>query len=104
MKTFLFAHREMVRCVMEMLREERLEEVGKISHYFAKIEVAVIDLTAPLSVGDSITIKGATTDFEQTVDSMQIEHENVKTAKAGDSIGLKVKERVRESDIVYKIV
>lgn len=89
---------------MEMLREERLEEVGKISHYFVKIEVAVIDLTAPLSVGDSITIKGATTDFEQTVDSMQIEHENVKTAKAGDSIGLKVKERVRESDLVYKIV
>ncbi|MFB0523820.1 MAG: translation elongation factor-like protein [Candidatus Bathyarchaeia archaeon] len=87
-----------------MLREERLEEVGKISHYFVKIEVAVIDLTAPLSVGDSITIKGATTDFEQTVDSMQIEHENVKTAKAGDSIGLKVKERVRESDLVYKIV
>jgi len=89
---------------MKMLREERLEEVGKISHYFTKIEVAVIDLTAPLSVGDRITIKGATTDFEQTVESMEIEHENVETAKAGDSIGLKIRERVRESDIVYKIV
>jgi len=89
---------------MKMLREERLEEVGKISHYFTKIEVAVIDLTAPLSVGDRITIKGATTDFEQTVESMEIEHENVETAKAGDSIGLKIRERVRESDMVYKIV
>lgn len=89
---------------MEMLREEKLEEVGKVSHYFTKIGVAVIDLTAPLSVGDRITIKGVTTDLEQTVDSMQIEHENVTTAKAGQSIGLKVKERVRESDVVYKIV
>ena len=86
-----------------MLREEKLEEVGKISHYFSKIEVAIVDLTAPLSVGDRITMKGVTTDFEQTVESMQIEHESVKTAKAGDSIGLKVKERVREGDIVYKI-
>jgi len=87
-----------------MLREEKLEEVGKISHYFSKIEVAIVDLTAPLSVGDRITMKGVTTDFEQTVESMQIEHENVKSAKAGDSIGLKVKERVREGDIVYKII
>jgi len=87
-----------------MLREEKLEEIGKISHYFSKIEVAIVDLTAPLSVGDRITMKGVTTDFEQTVESMQIEHENVKSAKAGDSIGLKVKERVREGDIVYKII
>ena len=87
-----------------MLREERLEEIGKVAHYFTKIEVAVIDLTAPLSVGDKIAIKGATTDLEQTVDSMQIEHENVQTAKAGDSVGLKVKDRVRETDVVYKIV
>jgi F0F1-type ATP synthase beta subunit len=89
---------------MQLLREERLEEVGKVTHYFAKIDVAVVDLTAPLSVGDKIAIKGATTDLEQTVESMQIEHENVTTAKAGQSIGLKVKERVRESDVVYKIV
>jgi len=89
---------------MEMLREEKLEEVGKVAHYFTKIGVAVIDLTAPLAVGDEIIIKGATTDYEQTVDSMQIEHENVAIAKAGDSIGLKVKERVRESDVVYKMV
>ena len=87
-----------------MLREERLEEIGKIAHYFTKIGVAVIDLTAPLSVGDKIAVKGATTDLEQTVESMQIEHENVEAAKAGDSVGLKVKGRVRESDAVYKVV
>lgn len=89
---------------MKMLREERLEEIGKVAHYFTKIGVAVIDLTAPLSVGDRIAIRGVTTDIEQTVESMQIEHENVKKAKAGDSIGLKVKDRVREGDVVYKIV
>jgi len=82
--------------------EQELKEVGRISHFFTKISVAVIELTSTLSVGDRIVIKGPTTNFEQAVDSMQIEHENVKVAKAGQSIGLKVDERVRESDIVYK--
>lgn len=82
----------------------RLEEVGRVSHYFTRINVAVIELKAPLRIGDRVAIKGMTTDFEQTVDSMQIEHVDVKEAKAGDSIGLKVKERVREGDIAYKIV
>jgi len=86
------------------LSEEELQEVGKVTHFFSKIGVAVVDLTAALSIGDRIRIQGPTTDFEQTVDSMQIEHENVKTAKAGQSIGLKVKERVREKDTVYKVV
>jgi len=85
------------------LSEEELQEVGKITHFFSKIGVAVVDLTATLSIGDRIRIQGPTTDFEQTVDSMQIEHENVETAKAGQSIGLKVKERVREKDTVYKV-
>lgn len=85
-----------------MLGEEELVEVGKIAHFFSKIDVAVIDLQASLSVGDTIVVKGPTTDFEQCVDSMQIEHQNVQRAEAGQSIGLKVKERVRETDIVYK--
>jgi len=85
------------------LSEEELQEVGKISHFFSKISVAVVDLKATLSIGDRIRIQGPTTDFEQTVDSMQIEHADVKTAKAGQSIGLKVKERVREKDTVYKV-
>jgi len=85
------------------LGEEELKEIGKVTHFFSKINVAVIELKATLSVGDRIRVQGPTTDFEQTVDSMQIEHENVKTAKAGQSIGLKVKERVREKDTVYKV-
>lgn len=76
--------------------------VGRITHFFAKIGVAVIELKASLSVGDRILVKGPNTDFEQTVDSMQIEHENIQKAEAGQSIGLKLAERARETDVVYK--
>lgn len=79
------------------------EEVGRVSDYFAKIGVAAIDLTGTLSVGDIIHIKGHTTDFTQEVDSMQIEHQNVEKANPGDSIGIKVTDRVRDNDIVYKV-
>lgn len=77
-------------------------EVGRITHFFSKIDVAVIELKAALSVGDTIAIKGPTTDFEQNVDSMQIEHKNVQRAEAGQSVGMKVMQRVRETDVVYK--
>jgi translation elongation factor EF-1alpha len=87
---------------MKCLSEENVVEIGRITHFFLKISVAVIELTTPLAVGDTITIKGPTTDFEQVVESMQIEHENVQRAEAGQSIGLKVVQRVRETDIVYK--
>ena len=80
------------------------EEIGKVTDYFRKIEVAAIDITqGTLSVGDTIHIKGHTTDFTQVVESMQIEHENVQTVKAGDSIGIKVKDHVRDHDKVYKV-
>lgn len=82
--------------------EEEFVEVGRITHFFSKIDVAVIELKAALSVGDTIAIKGPTTDFEQRVDSMQIEHANVQRAEPGQSIGLKVMQRVRETDMVYK--
>jgi putative protease len=81
-----------------------LEKVGEISHYFTKISVAVVELTAPLKVGDRIAIKGMTTNFEQMVNSMQIEHESMQEAKAGDSIGMKVTDRVRKGDIVYRLL
>jgi len=84
-------------------KEELGKEIGKVTHYYTKIGVAVIELTDTIKVGDTIRIKGATSDFTQTVDSMQIEHKNVKVAKAGDSIGLKVDDRVREGDQVYKV-
>lgn len=80
------------------------EEVGRISDYFKKIGVAAIEITkGSLSVGDTIHIHGHTTDFNQAVDSMQVEHLSVSAAKAGDSIGIKVKDVVRHGDIVYKV-
>jgi putative protease len=84
------------------LGEENLVEIGRVIHFFSKISVAVVELKAPLAVGDTVHIKGPTTDFEQVVESMQIEHKNVQRAEAGQSIGLKVAQRVREKDIVYK--
>ena len=81
---------------------ENLSEIGVISHFYSKIEVAVINLTAPLKVGDTIVIKGSTTDLEQTVDSMQVEHKDIESAESGNSVGLKVKGKVREGDKVYK--
>lgn len=87
-----------------MPEEENLgEEVGKVTHYFTKIGVAVIELSGDLKVGDKIKIKGATSDFEQDVKSMQIEHEEVPEAKAGQAIGMKVKDHAREHDVVYKV-
>ena len=81
------------------------EQVGRITHYFSKVGVAVINIeSGELVVGDVIHIKGATTDFEQRVDSMQIEHEGVGKATAGQSIGLKAADVVREQDLVFKVV
>ena len=78
--------------------------IGKITHYFSNIKVAVIDLTAPLKEGDTIRVVGGQeTDFEQKVDSMQIAHKEVKSAKKGDSVGMKVDEKVHEGYKVYKI-
>jgi selenocysteine-specific translation elongation factor len=77
--------------------------VGKVSDFFARPVVAGIELTAPLRVGDKIRIKGHTTDLELVVGSIQIKNVNVKEAKAGDSIGVKVTDRVRAGDTVYKI-
>ena len=78
--------------------------IGKVVHYFSKIEVAVIELTGTLSVGDNIRITGGEdTDFTQTVKSMEVEHKKIEKAKKGDSVGLKVKEKVREGYKVYKL-
>jgi translation elongation factor EF-1alpha len=79
------------------------ERVGVVKDYFARIGVAGIDLEGTLRVGDTIHIKGHTTDFEQAVDSMQIEHDQVQEAKGGDAIGIKVADRCRDGDVVFKI-
>ena len=77
------------------------KEVGKVSSYFKNANVAAIELSGKLKVGDTINIKGHTTDFEQKVESIQIERKDVKTAKKGDHIGIKVSERVRPNDKVF---
>ena len=81
------------------------QQIGKVSHYFSKAQVAAVELTdGTLAVGDTIHIKGHTSDLTETVDSIQIEHDQVQAAKKGDSIGVKVSDHVREHDVVYKVV
>ena len=77
------------------------KEIGKVSSYFKHVDVAAIKLSGQLKVGDKIHIKGHTTDFEQEVDSMQIEKKKVAKAKKGDHIGIKVPEKVRPNDKVF---
>ncbi|TSC92779.1 MAG: hypothetical protein CEN89_481 [Candidatus Berkelbacteria bacterium Licking1014_7] len=77
--------------------------IGKISHYFGKLGVGIVELTGGLKVGDKIAILGATTDIEQTVESLELDHKSVEEAKSGDAIGLKVKDKTREGDTVYKL-
>jgi len=78
------------------------KSIGKISSYFSNINVAALELTDKLKIGDKIRIKGNTTDITQEVTSMQIEHKPVKEAKKGDSVGIKVDDKVRPNDLVYK--
>jgi putative protease len=80
------------------------EVIGKVSDFFSRPVVAGIALTGTLKLGDKIHIKGHTTDIEITVDSMQINNVDVKEAKAEDAVGIKVSERVRRGDTVYKVI
>lgn len=84
------------------MSEENIIEIGYIAHFFSKINVAVVELTLPLAVGDSILVKGPSTDFEQTVESMQIDRKPIQRAEGGQSIGLQVTMQVKEKDVVYK--
>ena len=77
------------------------EKIGAVTHFFNKAMVAALELSGEIQIGDRVHFHGHTTDFEQQIESMQIEHKEVKEAKKGESIGLKVKDRVREGDRVY---
>ena len=80
------------------------EKIGVVEHFFTNVSVAAIRITSgELKVGDTIHIVGATTDFKQKIDSMQIDRNPVESVKTGDDVGIKVKERVREHDVVYKV-
>jgi putative protease len=78
------------------------KQIGTVSNYFDHVKVAAIKLKAGLKVGDTIKVTGGEVDFEQKVASMQIQHEKVSTAKKGDEIGIKVKEKVRKGYKIFK--
>ncbi len=77
--------------------------IGRVTHYYSKIGVAILELDKPLKAGEKIAVIGSTTDIEQDVKSMQVEHQNIDSAEAGDLVGLKIKGKVREGDTVYKL-
>jgi putative protease len=82
------------------MKEER---IGVVSHYFSHLGVAAVVLEGDLAVGDTIHIKGHTTDLMQEVESIQLEHTTIERAKKGEDVGIRVKEHVREHDVVYKV-
>ena len=80
------------------------EKIGKVEHFFTKVSVAAIKITdGELNIGDTIHFVGAHTDFKQKVETMEINRNPVETVKSGDDVGIKVEDRVREHDVVYKI-
>lgn len=80
-----------------------MTEVGKVTHYYGKIGVAIVELSGVLRVGDKIKIEGNRTEFEQTVDSMEVDRAPVSEAKKGDIVGLKVREKTNEGAVVHKL-
>lgn len=80
-----------------------MKQVGKVTHYYDKLGVAIIDLSDALKVGDKIKFEGHGSDFEQTVDSMQIEHDAIERAGKGDVVGVKAKNKVKEETTVYLV-
>ncbi len=78
------------------------EKLGEVTHFFDKIQVAIVKLEKPLKIGDKVKIKGNTTEIEETVDSMQVEHAEIEEADKGDEVGIKVTGKAREGDEVFK--
>jgi len=85
-----------------LTKKEKADLIGKVTHYFPKVRAAVIKLKVPLAIGDTIKIKGHTTDFTQNINSMQIDRVPINSAKKGDEIGVLVISRVRRNDTVFK--
>ncbi len=79
------------------------EEIGLVKHFYSKISVAIIQLSAPLRLGEKVTIMGPKTEFTQEIGSMQVEHEKITAADSGDLVGLKVTEKVRDGDRVFRV-
>lgn len=77
------------------------KEIGKITHIFDKIDVGILELSSALQVGDTIHVSGSSTDFEQIIDSIQVEHQNIDKAKKGDIVGIKLSEKAKVGDKIY---
>lgn len=86
------------------MAEPKMEAIGRVGGFFAHVSVAMVELTAALKVGDTVYIKGHTTDLQQQVDSLQVDHAPVQEAGPGQSVGLKVTGRCRKHDVLYKLV
>mgnify|MGYP001598960042 FL=1 len=80
-----------------------MKPIGKITHYYDKIGVAIIELSDTLKVGDKIKIEGGKNEFDQTVEEMQVDHKSVSAAQSGAAVGIKVKEKIREGALVLKL-
>ena len=86
------------------MAEPKMEEIGRVGAFFAHPSAAIVELTAPLRVAEMIYVKGHTTDFQQQVESMELDRQPVQEAAAGQAVGVKMKERCRKQDVVYKLV
>ena len=84
------------------MAEEKL--IGRVTHYYDNLKVAILDLSDSLAVGQTVHFKGAHDDYTQTVDQMQVEHLNVQSAKAGDAVGVRVDQKVHENALVFVAV
>ncbi|MEK7574232.1 MAG: hypothetical protein AAB514_01735 [Patescibacteria group bacterium] len=77
--------------------------IGKVTHYFGGISVAIVKFNRTVKVGETVKFKGASTDFEETIETMQFDHKDIKSAKKNQEVGIKVEEKTREGDKVYSV-
>jgi len=84
------------------MANEDIKLIGQVTHYYSNIGVGIIKLTGDLSIGDAVHIEGNSSDLEMEVSSMQVNHESVESAGKGDEVGVKVSEKVKKGDRVYK--
>jgi putative protease len=84
-----------------MPKNSEPKPIGEVTHYYSNLEVAIVKFNKPVEVGAKVRFKGATTDFEETISSMQYDHKPIDKAKKGQEVGIKVREKVRQGDKVY---
>lgn len=85
-----------------MVKNSELKPIGEVTHYYSHLEVAIVKFSKPVDVGTKVRFKGATTDFEETISSMQYDHKPIDKARKGQEVGIKVREKVRQGDKVYE--